>query len=538
MLKKTCLAVTLLSLLNIVPAHAQQFYSNDRPASSRFTTVNFGQEKAADKASDAAESVVDLAVADGDEAAAQAATIEELREQVKLMSLRLRELENDVAKKVKVAKKPAAKAASDYKDADERLKKLEKGFEKQGKSIEKFDATLPGLVHHGHKNPKIQFFGRIHLDYWAFPDADEGAAILEGEDPLDRVEFRRLRIGVKGDLNDNIFYKYEGEFAGGVASQYRDAFIGIKDLPRFNTVIIGNHKRPYGLDHLNSSRFNVFTERPLQVEAFNEDARRLGISSNGVSEDQAWNWRYGLWNQELTQDTVGWQGNHYQSEIAGRLANTAWYDESSGGRGYFHWAVSGSWGTADGGSPDNVNRYRTRPEARTASRFLDTGFIDGSEQNSLFGFESVFNVGAFQMVAEYQQAFVNRNPTVGNDLNFGGGYIQAAYFFTGEHTPWNRKTGTIGRVKPYENFFSVRDGDGLRGNGLGAWQLAARYSYADLQDEDIIGGKGESFTLGLNWWWNPYSRLQANYIVGQTERSPLVDNADYQIVGIRWMVDF
>ena len=539
MLKKTCLAVTLLSLLNILPAQAQQFYSSDRPASSRFTTVNFGQEKAVDKASDVAESVVDLAVADGDdEAAAQAATIEELREQVKLMSLRLRELENDVAKKVKVAKKPAAKAASDYKDADERLKKLEKGFEKQGKSIEKFDATLPGLVHHGHKNPKIQFFGRIHLDYWAFPDADEGAAILEGEDPLDRVEFRRLRIGVKGDLNDNVFYKYEGEFAGGVASQYRDAFIGIKDLPRFNTVIIGNHKRPYGLDHLNSSRFNVFTERPLQVEAFNEDARRLGISSNGVSEDQAWNWRYGLWNQELTQDTVGWQGNHYQSEIAGRLANTAWYDESSGGRGYFHWAVSGSWGTADGGSPDNVNRYRTRPEARTASRFLDTGFIDGSEQNSLFGFESVFNVGAFQMVAEYQQAFVNRNPTVGNDLNFGGGYIQAAYFFTGEHTPWNRKTGTIGRVKPYENFFSVRDGDGLRGNGLGAWQLAARYSYADLQDEDIIGGKGESFTLGLNWWWNPYSRLQANYIVGQTERSPLVDNADYQIVGIRWMVDF
>jgi len=79
------------------------------------------------------------------------------------------------------------------------LKKLEKGFEKQGKSIEKFDATLPGLVHHGHKNPKIQFFGRIHLDYWAFPDADEGAAILEGEDPLDRVEFRRLRIGVKGN---------------------------------------------------------------------------------------------------------------------------------------------------------------------------------------------------------------------------------------------------------------------------------------------------------------------------------------------------
>lgn len=538
MLMRTCLAIALMSLLSAGAAQAQQFYSGDRTGSSKFTTVSFGTANQEEKAAEVSESVVDLQVAD--DAASEADTIEELREQVKLMSLRLRELEDDVAKKVKAAEESGDEdSESDYEDADKRLKKLEEGFEEQGKSIDKIDSTIPGLVHHGHKKPKISFFGRIHLDYWAFPAADEGAEILEGEDPLDRVEFRRMRIGVKGDLNDNVFYKYEGEFAGGEASSYRDAFIGLKNLPKFNTVIIGNHKRPYGLDHLNSSRYNVFTERPFIVEAFNEDARRLGISSNGVSEDQAWNWRYGLWNQELTQTRAGWRGNHYQSEIAGRLANTAWYDESSGGRGYFHWAVSGSWGTADGGNPDdNVNRYRTRPESRTTSRWLDTGFIDGSEANSLIGLETVFNVGAFQMTAEYLQTFVNRENAIGNDLNFGGGYIQAAYFLTGEHTPWVRKTGTLGRVKPYENFFSVRDADGFRGNGLGAWQIAARYSYADLQDEDIAGGKGESFTLGVNWWWNPYSRVQANYIVGQVERSPLVANADYQVFGLRWMVDF
>ncbi len=545
MLMRTSLAVALISLLTAGAATAQEYYSTDRTVSGNFTTVSFGtanQEAGGSEGSQ--ESVVDLAVEEADEAdeadeaASEAATIEELREQVKLMSLRLRELENDVSKKVKKAKAAEDDSEGDYEDADKRLKKLEEGFEKQGKSIDKIDSTIPGLIHSGHEKPKATFFGRIHLDYWAFPDADEGVAALEGEDPLDRVEFRRMRIGIKGDLNDNVFYKYEGEFAGGVASSYRDAFIGIKNLPKFNTVIIGNHKRPYGLDHLNSSRYNVFTERPFIVEAFNEDARRLGISSNGVSDDQAWNWRYGLWNQELTQTRAGWQGNHYQSEIAGRLANTAWYDESSGGRGYFHWAVSGSWGTPDGGSPDNVLRYRTRPESRTTSRFLSTDFIDGAEQNSLIGLETVFNVGAFQMTAEYLQTFVNRNPTVGRDLNFGGGYIQAAYFLTGEHTPWVRKTGTLGRVKPFENFFTVRDGDGNRGTGLGAWQIAARYSYADLQDEDITGGKGESFTLGVNWWWNPNARVQANYIVGQVERSPIADNADYQIFGVRWMVDF
>ena len=141
-------------------------------------------------------------------------------------------------------------------------------------------------------------------------------------DPQDRFNFRRLRIGVKGDLNDNVFYKYEGEFAGGVASSYRDAFLGFKHVPYLQTVIIGNHKRPYGLDHLNSSRHNVFIERPFVVEAFNQDARRLGISSNGISDDQSSNWRWGIWHQILTQNEDGAVGDDYQVELAGRYAKT------------------------------------------------------------------------------------------------------------------------------------------------------------------------------------------------------------------------
>ena len=186
------------------------------------------------------------------------------------MELRLEELENDVEKKVAKTSSSSKDSAKASKDVDKRLKDLEKGFEKQGESIEEIDGLIPGLVHSGHKKPKMTLFGRIHLDYWAFPDADEGIETLEGGNPQDRVVFRRMRLGVKGDLNDNMFYKYEGEFAGGVATSYRDAFIGFKKLPLFNTVIIGNHKRPYGLDHLNSSRYNVFIERPFIVESFNK----------------------------------------------------------------------------------------------------------------------------------------------------------------------------------------------------------------------------------------------------------------------------
>ena len=79
------------------------------------------------------------------------------------------------------------------------------------------------------------------------------------------------------------------------------------------------------------------------------------------------------------------------------------------------------------------------------------------------------------------------------------------------------------------------------GTGLGAWQVAARYSYADFNDNDVFGGIGKSFTFAVNWHWTPNSRMQFNYIVGDIENRDLGGNmidANYQIIGSRFMVDF
>ncbi len=458
----------------------------------------------------------------------------ELTEQFERLELRLRELEDDVEEKLKSAGGDDGDA--DLEEFEERIAKLETGYEYQQESINDLDGTLPGLIYHSHNGPKMNFFGRIHYDYWSFPDVDDTVFPLEGGNPQDRFQFRRLRLGVKGDLNDNIGYKLEAEFAGG-GSSYRDAYITFKHRPRFNTVIVGNHKRPYGLDHLNSSRYNLFLERPLIVEAFNQDSRRLGISSIGYTEDQRVNWRYGLWNQVLTQNIGQYVGDHYQPELAGRVAFTPWYDDCSGGRGYAHFAVSGSVGNPDGGGANNAARYRTRPEARTTNQWLDTGTIAGADHNSLIGLESVINVGAFQFTGEYMRANVDRDAAFGNGAEFDGGYVQIGYFLTGEHTPWDRKRGTLGRVRPFENFFTVRDCDCNVRRGLGAIQVVSRYSWADLTDENIVGGEVRSLTNGFNWWFNPYSRLQFNHIIGDIDRGA-AGFGDYQVFGMRLMVDF
>lgn len=413
-----------------------------------------------------------------------------------------------------------------------------------------------GGISSGHSASKMKIAGRVHVDAWNIAEDSPGVNEIETGNPAfspqDRIGFRRMRFGVRGSLPSNMDYRIEMEFVGGNNSEFRDAWLGFKELPVLQTILIGNQKRPYGLDHLNSSRYNVFLERPFVIESFNQDARRLGIASYGVSENQRWNWRYGVYNQRLIQDEGNYISDHFQLEFASRLANTIWYDESSGGRGYAHWAISQTWADTDGtgASPPratNEARFRHRPEARTVSRWLDTGIIAGAADYQLLGAEGVVNVGPVQVVGEYLNVWVDR--TTMPQVNLHGGYFYVSYFLTGEHMPWDRKSGTLARIKPFENFFLVDRNSGGWGHGWGAWQVAARYSYADFNDQGIQGGIGDSFTFGVNWYWTPYARLQFNCIIGDIKGRdsnndtsppgiPNVVDGHYTILGTRAMVDF
>lgn len=233
----------------------------------------------------------------------------------------------------------------------------------------------------------------------------------------------------------------------------------------------------------------------------------------------------------------------YQGELAGRFANTFWYDESSDGRGYGHWAVGGTLASTDGNAgSDSTARFRTRPEARTANRWIDTDVIAGADDYQLLALEGVLNWGSVQFVNEYQQLWVNRNP--GEQLTFGGYYAYISWVLTGEHHPWDRQTGTLKGLKPFENFWLVDTCDDGVAAGWGAWEVAARYSYGDFSDDDIFGGVSHQMTLGLQWHWNQWARMQFNYIYGTMDErfddNDLAEprNGDYHILGTRFIFYF
>jgi phosphate-selective porin OprO/OprP len=479
--------------------------------------------------------------------------LERLQRQIELQGRKIDEMAAELAEQRGVLRRlpdVGGDATSDAIDetVDMRLDRLEN-------TLLDIEGETQGFFDEFARDRKLIVNGRVHVDQWGFPKDSPGVNVMETGvptiDPQDRLLFRRIRIGLRGTVPPgNMSYRLEIEFSG-QDSTFRDLWLGWDDLAWFDRVRIGNQKRPYGLDHLHSSNYMVFLERPFVVDAFNEDNRRFGLASNGVSDDLRYNWRYGLFNQRLIQRVGEVIGDKYAIELAGRLASTWWYDELSDGRGYAHFGIAGTAAFPNENAPliedlDNRARFRTLPEGQSTNQWLDTGRITGGDSYQLLGIESVINLGNFQVGGEFMNIWLQRKRGFGQDIYLHGAYLYASYFLTGEHIPWDRRMGVFSRIRPLENFFHVRTCDGRIGSGLGAWQVAGRLSYADFNDADIFGGRGRSATVALNWYWNANARLQFNYIFGRIDdrQAPLlaggtaIVSGDYQISGVRFMIDF
>ena len=398
--------------------------------------------------------------------------------------------------------------------------------------------------------PTFKLGGRIHMDQWYFADDSDGIGFFEhpttGDDPENRIFFRRLRMEAAGDILDNMNYRFQVDFNNPQTPEYKDMYVGFKDLSFLNTVLIGNQKRPLGLDHLNSSRRNVFMERPLPVETFNPDARRVGAASYSSNDDASLNLAYGLFLLENTRSDGRVIGDSQQGSFNARLFGSPLYE--SDGEDYLHLAIATMIAKPDGdvGANDphnNEARFATRSEIRSDRSWLDTGRIAGADWYQVLAMEAIYNAGPLQITGEYFMNWTQRDSDTlgtGPDLYFQGAYVYAAYMLTGEHMPYTRKSGTLGRVTPFRNF-RMFSRDNNCPDGWGAWQIALRYSHLDLSDEDILGGVGNDLTFAVVWYFNPFASLQFNAVYGEIENhepSGGFTGGDFTALGTRLRIEF
>lgn len=301
------------------------------------------------------------------------------------------------------------------------------------------------------------------------------------------TEFRRARIFMEGTLWEDWAYKWQFDFADDGVST-KDAYIKYQPWG----LSIGQFKQYFSLEELTSSKYITFMERSLpNVFA---TGRRIGIG--WMQSDDNWTLGVSAYGQEAGDGDENEEGFGY-----GGRATFAPVNEKGN---VLHLGLAAAVEKPNDASVDMI-RFRSRPEAHLSPRLVDTGTFGNVDVINKYGVEAAWVAGPFSVQGEYVDTEVERDGGFG-DVDFDGWYTYASWFLTGESRPY--KKGAFGRVKPNNPY-----GKG----GLGAIELAARYSELDLNDGSIAGGELETITLGLNWYVTSHLRFMANYVMADAD---------------------
>ena len=371
-----------------------------------------------------------------------------------------------------------------------------------GSSINKTKNTLEYEARDG--DWKIKIGGRFMLDAAKYFD-DDPPSLESG------IEVRRARLFISGTLKQYWDFKVEYDFVGtgkkkALDDGLKDAYIAYTGLKPV-TITVGNMKEPFSLEELTSSNYYTFMERTLPNAL--SAGRNLGIRLNAYGEK--WTASAGLFGGSLAQPVLDGHA------VTGRVTFSPVHEKDR----VVHLGLAGSWRSSN---DDDVVRFRSRPESHiTDIRLVDTKSFD-TEDFFRVGVEAAVVKGPVSLQAEYLRVNVNREIPGNPDIDLDGYYVEASWFITGESRNYNFKGGNFKGIKPKASFGS---------NGAGAWQVASRFSSIDLSNNDIIGGKQDNFTLGLNWYPTTYTRLAFNYIKVLDVDGGSFDGTDPDIVQAR-----
>ncbi|MDT8372199.1 MAG: OprO/OprP family phosphate-selective porin [Gammaproteobacteria bacterium] len=431
---------------------------------------------------------------------------------------------------------PLAAQAADN-DAEDRIKKLEQQVNILLQRLETQQVSLneqKQVIEQNSKKTENAVIAKTNGRSLKFESADgdfvaqvggrvqADAAFYDGDIPSgDGTDFRRIFLDLRGQVYKDWAYRFQYDFArpnGNTSTRgIRDAYIKYTGLDAGN-ITVGQFKSPFGLEHLTSSLHSTFLERGLN-HVFTPD-RRIGIGFDTKGD----NWTFAVAglggtaededNSSVNKDE-GWN-------LVGRVTATPFKSD----KGLLHIGLAARQNWA--GDTDSTVRFRERPEVRVdGSRLIDTGSISNVDEQRSYGVELAGVYGPFSLQAEYTTTDIERD--TGSDLDFDSWYAYASYFLTGESRTY--KNGIFDRTK-------VKKAVGK--GGYGAWEVAARYSTADLTDGTVIGGELDNATFGVNWYATNNVRFAANYIkVLDIDRpSNALDGKDGDIFAARAQIDF
>jgi phosphate-selective porin OprO and OprP len=387
----------------------------------------------------------------------------------------------------------------------------------------------------------VAITSRVHFDAGGY-DYRPNTAATNPQRLDDGVNVRRARIGVigkfMGDWDYALIYDFGGAsdgFAstasvggtavgflpGGALSGVENAYLSYTGFKPFGGKLAiegGVMDLPYTLDEASSSNDIPFMERASSGITATNIAAGDFRSTFGARwyTDRFWAGAYvtGPKTGDIhSASSINPPGTTEQygtfARVAGQIVSGNDYSLHIGGDA--EWLIQ---------PPHNlIANTQTltlsdRPEVRIdPTTLVSTGALAGVSGAQVYSAEAAGTYGPLFFQGEYFWYNVDRNAFAPlPSLKFQGGYAEAAYVLTGETRPYKSSSASYVGILPANPF-------SLGGGGWGAWEIAARYSTIDLNDQlamanGVAGGRQTIYTVALNWYVSGNVRLMFDYLHG------------------------
>jgi phosphate-selective porin OprO/OprP len=348
----------------------------------------------------------------------------------------------------------------------------------------------------------LHFTGQIQADYREFLNTKDRTDI-------DTFLLRRARFGLEATLGKYWEFRFLPDFGQGTAI-VQDAYLNVHYWDSFEFEV-GRFKQPISYEQLIQDRYVPTLERSLMDQLV--PARDLGAMIHG---EEVFNHRLdyaiSFSNGEINGNSTD-LNNH--KDLDGRISIRPLNDDNlPEWLHYFGVGVSGGFGIEqEAVSPATLKMPDTVP----FFNFNSTVRADGLRTRLCP--ELYYYYGPFGFMAQYYDQHQDLRPNSTGpgykfltDVPFTGYTLLATALLTGEtRTTWSEQ------LKP------LRDFDPRAPlTHPGAWELVGRVSRLDIGNVFNPGAaqlanpaknsnEAMEFTVGFNWYFNSWVRMQFNY---------------------------
>jgi phosphate-selective porin OprO and OprP len=339
-----------------------------------------------------------------------------------------------------------------------------------------------------------------------------------GNNRNDTFLLRRARIGMDGTVWQNTDFTLLSEFGGGSntadgnpssSATILDAYLNFRYSPALQ-FRVGKYKEPVGLEQLQSDSQMYFMERGLPSGL--TPARDLGIMLHGEVLDGVVNYAAGLFNGVGDNRNSPNLDMDDEKDVAGRVFFHPFQKtelEYLQGLGV---GVGGSYGNHDG--VQGINSYATEAgqtfftynPANAAVRADGTAWRVTPQ--AYYYWRSLGFLGEYVVSAQEVRAIPSAAGGAAGlaDLQHRAWQIVGGYVLTGEDSSYRG----VNPKKPLS----------LASNQWGGWEVVARYSHLDLDDQTFpvfsnpatSASEADAYGFGLNWYANRNLRTSLNYV--------------------------